>query len=162
MSNSAHPLFDIWTGMRQRCYNPKTSGYKYYGGRGIKVCKRWLSSFQTFVRDMGERPSPKHSIDRMDSDGDYRPSNCRWATPKQQAEFHRRSTLPVGSSQYIGTGFDLEMLEMIDTIGVLDQRNRAQVVHRIVSQFAPILLESLRARQAAKPLEAMGGKRRRK
>lgn len=74
-----------WLGMRSRCYNPKGASYKNYGGRGIKVCKRWLDSFEHFLTDMGKAPTIKHSLDRFpDNDGHYKPSNCRWATPIQQ------------------------------------------------------------------------------
>lgn len=72
--------------MIQRCTNPKNPVFKHYGGRGIKVCDRWLGKdgFINFVKDMGKRPSSKHSIDRIDNDGNYEPANCRWATQKQQ------------------------------------------------------------------------------
>lgn len=72
--------------MLQRCRNPKTYRFDRYGGRGITVCKRWRKSFLNFIADMGHRPSPRHTLDRFPNpDGNYEPSNCRWATWKQQA-----------------------------------------------------------------------------
>lgn len=77
--------FSIWQGMRQRCYNKNDDGYKNYGARGIEVCDRWNSSFENFYKDMGPKPSPKHSIDRFPNmNGNYEPNNCRWATSRQQ------------------------------------------------------------------------------
>jgi hypothetical protein len=89
---SKNPLFRAWAQMRQRCQNPKDSSYAHYGARGVKVCLEWDQSFEKFVKDMGERPSPKHSIDRINNSGNYEPSNCRWATPKQQVR-NRGATL---------------------------------------------------------------------
>ena len=79
-----------WAAMRQRCYKPATRGYEYYGGRGITVCDRW-SDFVAFLSDMGPKPSPKHSIDRINVDGNYEPGNCRWATGAEQQANKRPS-----------------------------------------------------------------------
>jgi hypothetical protein len=76
--------------MLARCNRPTRPGYADYGGRGIKVCTRWRRSYANFLADMGRRPSPKHSLERDDNDGDYEPDNCRWATAKEQRANQRR------------------------------------------------------------------------
>jgi hypothetical protein len=81
--------FAIWANMLSRCKNPNVPHYERYGGRGIKVCERWLI-FTNFLADMGERPSRKHSIDRIDNDRGYEPSNVRWATVNEQAANRRK------------------------------------------------------------------------
>ena len=86
-----HPLYKTWADMKTRCYNTKDKYYKDYGGRGIKVCDRWIKSFPNFLQDMGERPTG-YSIDRINNDGNYEPSNCRWATNKEQQNNQRRNT----------------------------------------------------------------------
>lgn len=84
--------------MRQRCSNPNNDYYKDYGARGIRVCERWDRSFVAFFEDMGERPTPTHSIERLKNDGDYEKDNCVWATPVAQAN-NRRNTVryPIGA-----------------------------------------------------------------
>lgn len=80
-----------WCGMKYRCYNVGCKSYINYGGRGIAVCERWLQSFENFLEDMGKKPSPIHSIDRINNNGNYEPGNCRWATPPQQGRNVRRN-----------------------------------------------------------------------
>jgi hypothetical protein len=74
-----------WYSMKYRCTNTKAQSYMYYGARGIKVCDRWLESFDNFFEDMGFKPSPKHSLDRIDPFGNYTPENCRWSNKNVQS-----------------------------------------------------------------------------
>lgn len=82
---SYHPLYSTWTSMKNRCSNPNHKDYHNYGGKGVGVCERW-SRFKHFLDDMGPKPSPTHTLDRIDSDGDYEPANCRWASSHVQAQ----------------------------------------------------------------------------
>lgn len=85
-----HPLQQLYYGMIARCEQKSHRSYKDYGARGIKVCSRWRNDFWAFVADMGDRPSSTHSVDRINTNGNYEPSNCRWATPKEQAQNKRK------------------------------------------------------------------------
>lgn len=95
-----HPLLFVWRSIRNRCVNPKSKYYSDYGGRGITLCLRWqgVAGFSNFVSDMGERPSKKHSIDRINNEGPYSPENCQWATMHQQTANRRGNNVCVGVS----------------------------------------------------------------
>lgn len=84
------PEYESWRCMKYRCNNHKNANYYLYGGRGIKVCKRW-ESFQNFYADMGAKPTAQHSLDRKNNNGNYEPSNCRWATPTEQQRNSRQN-----------------------------------------------------------------------
>jgi hypothetical protein len=82
--------YRTWCAMKRRCYNPNVNNYMNYGGRGIIVCDRWINSYENFLEDMGRKPSIEYSIDRIDNNGNYEPSNCRWVTPKEQRKNQRK------------------------------------------------------------------------
>jgi len=92
------PEYSVWRGLLFRCGNPRAGSYPNYGGRGITVCNRWLFGengkhpFECFLEDMGRRPDPSLSIDRINNDGNYEPGNCRWATCSEQARNQRRQS----------------------------------------------------------------------
>lgn len=92
-TDKQHPLYRTWKGMIYRCYYKTSSSYPNYGGRGIQVCDRWVD-FDAFVKDMGPKPSPDCSINRIDNDGNYEPSNCRWSSSKTQ-NLNKRNNVSV-------------------------------------------------------------------
>lgn len=126
--NKHHPSYEIWSGIWKRCTNPKTRTFRFYGGRGISVCPQWRD-FAVFNRDMGPRPSLKHSLDRFpNKDGNYEPSNCRWATQKEQCRNTRRNRVVTMD------GVSLCVSEWCERLGL-----RARTVHgRIHRGLSPI------------------------
>lgn len=87
------PEYYAWQAMRKRCLNPNDKNYVRYGGRGITVCSAWTTDFPMFFRDMGPRPTTDHTLDRIDVNGNYEPSNCRWATQGEQQNNRRNNVM---------------------------------------------------------------------
>ena len=104
MKVSEQPEYQVWSQMKQRCNNPKNKKYPLYGGRGIMVCARWVEKgkgYINFIQDMGPRPSPQHSIGRIDNDSNYEPSNCRWELPEEQS-YNKTTTFNVVKGDVYG------------------------------------------------------------
>ena len=87
-------VYNIWQNIKNRCTNKKSGKWHRYGGRGISMCENWFNSFDEFFKDMGHPPTTKHSIDRIDNDGNYEPTNCKWSTQKEQCN-NRGSKQPL-------------------------------------------------------------------
>lgn len=113
-----HPLeHQIWRSMKKRCKCPTNKDYPKYGARGIAVCERW-ESFDNFMADMGPRPSPSHSVERIDNDGNYEPSNCKWGTKIEQSRNRCTSWTPEQDAKLAeGLAAGLKYEDMAPLIG---------------------------------------------
>lgn len=115
--------YRIWKAMKTRCCNPNTNDWNDYGGRGIAVCERWTNSFENFLADMGECPTTKHSIDRINNEGNYCPENCRWATTKEQTRNAR-------SNHILNfNGKSMCIAEWAEHTGISDSKIRCRIRH---------------------------------
>jgi hypothetical protein len=136
------PEYRAWRSMFQRCYDETCPAYKRYGGRGIKVCKRWRDSYLSFLADMGRKPSLSHTLERVDNDKGYESGNVVWATPKQQAQ----NTLNTARARKLTfRGITLRISQWADKLGM-----SAKVLHNRMSLgWAParILTQPIRGRR---------------
>lgn len=147
------PEYRIWHGMRQRCRNPNTFRYEDYGGRGISVCKRW-NKFVNFYADMGPRPSPEYSLDRINNDGPYKKSNCRWATRQTQSRNGR------GCHKIMYRGKNLTIQEWSERYGInrntLDHRVKRGWDFEVALTLAPDIANSITRSRRYKKRDAWG------
>jgi hypothetical protein len=126
-NKTRHPLYVTWANMLNRCFNPVLPNYANYGGRGITVCAEWKNSFDSFVADIGPKPTSQHSLDRIDNDGNYEPSNCRWATRSEQARnmrCRRKTEMD---------GILMNVIEVSEKTGI----DRGTLKYRLNHGFAP-------------------------
>jgi len=115
--------YRLWAKIKQRCFTKSHHAYARYGAKGITMCERWRYSYLNFAEDMGPRPSPKHSVDRIDNNGIYEPSNCRWATVHQQA-INRSDNVKNPGVNWDNTKNTWKAMLTIDRIVVLNKRFR--------------------------------------
>lgn len=121
------PEWRSWKAMRNRCEQPRVSGYARYGGRGIRICEQWRRSFSAFLRDLGRKPGPEYTLERLDPDGNYEPKNCRWATRDQQ----RRTTR-------MGIARELERCRRL-LIRIAKSRSVAPRLRRLAARLGEVL-----------------------
>jgi hypothetical protein len=115
--------YALWAAAKRRCFSKKDSNYSYYGGRGISMCARWKNSFENFISDMRPRPSSKHTLDRIDNNGNYEPTNCRWATRKEQLR-NTRVTIFVEHE-----GKRIALADLVQQVGVSMAMVRYRIQH---------------------------------
>jgi hypothetical protein len=114
---SGHPLYGTWLHMVHRCTRPDLPQWADYGGRGIRICDRWLGEdgVANFIADMGPKPTPQHSLDRIDNDGNYEPANCAWTTKAEQS---RNTRARVKNSKYVAVLIEIDRLrELVLDLG---------------------------------------------
>ena len=121
-----HSCYNNWISMKRRCYYEGDKDFHNYGGRGIKVCDRWKDNFSAFIFDMGVKPSPKHSVDRIDNNKNYEPENCRWSTMKNQGN-NRRTNI-----RFTYQGESLTIPEWEAKLGL----SRASIYQRLKRGFS--------------------------
>ena len=124
--------YNVWLKAKARCFNPKSEDFPDYGGRGITMCPEWAKSFKAFLAAMGPRPSLDHSIDREDTNGNYEPGNCRWATKVEQAE-NRRFCIRVEWEGRETTAAEVARLTGIPYMTLRDRMTRGMPIEQAVA-----------------------------
>jgi hypothetical protein len=124
------PEYISWQSMKARCTNPNNQQYHDYGGRGIRVCDEWMNSFEAFYRDMGQKPSPEHTLDRKENNSDYEKNNCRWATMVEQQSNTRRNVF----YEYKGEQLTLPEISRRTSVAESTLQNRINVMNLSVQQ----------------------------
>jgi hypothetical protein len=163
LKGQRNPLYSTYRSMIQRCRDANTPCYPNYGGRGISVCQRWLDSFDDFVDDMGPKPSDKHSIDRIDVDGNYEPSNCRWADVMTQAQNRRpgpRLIIHTWNGEELCVA-EICRREQVSCNGVRALLKKGHSIHEAVrlTRFKPHCETSLMARGDDSNMQLIANKR---
>ena len=147
---SSSPEYQSWSCMKARCLNRNNKSYEYYGGRGITVCPQWINSFEQFYLDVGSKPDPTFSLDRIDSNGHYEPGNVRWASPQEQWDNRKQINLTMKSYQYeTAKEYRAEEISVVDakidcslelnaaigklTKSILDNKSLAEVKRSLIS-----------------------------
>ena len=146
------PEYTAWANMKARCGNPGFRQYADYGGRGIRVCDRWKRSFTAFLGDMGQRPSPDHTIERIDNDVGYSPHNCRWATRAEQAN-NKRNNVDTSASRPVRIGgTTLPLAKWAKNLDVPWE----SLVKRMKRGIDPVDALTMRVKQSRKLIEHNG------
>lgn len=134
------PSYSTWGCMKQRCLNPRSHAFKHYGGRGIKVCDRWLV-FKNFLEDMGHKP-PNMSLERTDNDGNYEPGNCRWATQKEQMRNRRINRwVDIGGKSYLAV--ELSDKSGLKTDSIIERAEAGLSLEEVISPVRRIFADGL-------------------
>ena len=141
-SANERPYASTWQGMIARCHDENNAAFANYGGRGIRVCEEWRASLAAFIRDLGPPPSPKHTIDRIDNDGNYEPGNCRWATRRDQTQ-NRRNSIRV---KFNGTVMPLA--DAAQLVGLSYEQARYQVATGRLFEALPRTVSPRKASRA--------------
>lgn len=129
--------YKIWDGIKQRCYNKNNAQYYNYGGRGIKMCETWVNNPKQFILDMGERPTIKHSVDRIDNNRNYEKSNCKWSTQKEQCRNQRKNKLILNLESGV---FHTSLIEAAECYNIVDSTLEYQLKHAKTNKTNLILI----------------------